>query len=55
MDFIERIFHWSPDHGNGMLEALIFASVLVVPVVFALVRAVVGMARSRRLRLRIGS
>ncbi|HEV8691008.1 MAG TPA: hypothetical protein VGQ91_11975 [Ideonella sp.] len=24
MDFIERLFGWSPDDGNGMFELLLF-------------------------------
>ena len=25
MDFIERLFGWSPDDGNGLLEFMLFA------------------------------
>jgi hypothetical protein len=55
MDFIERIFHWSPDHGNGTLEVLILVSVLLVPVVFAVVRAAFGMAKCWPPKLRRGN
>ena len=34
MDFIERIFHISPDGGSGVLEfAIIFALLLIPPAV----------------------
>ena len=32
MDFIERIFHMSPDGGNGSLELTIFLVFLLVPI-----------------------
>jgi hypothetical protein len=45
MDFIERVFHLSPDHGNGSFEAmLVFAFVLVVTF------AILGIRRRIRLR-----
>ncbi len=42
MDFIERLFHVSPDGGNGALEALL----LLIPI------AVVGLAILLRRKLR---
>ena len=30
MDFIERIFGFSPDHGNGAFEAIILITVVMV-------------------------
>jgi len=38
MDFLERIFHFSPDGGNGMLEAIVMLSLVLVPVVTFLTR-----------------
>ncbi len=32
MDFIERIFHLSPDHGSGMLEAAVLLLFFAIPV-----------------------
>jgi len=32
MDFIERIFHLTPDHGDGTLETLIVLAVVAVPI-----------------------
>lgn len=33
MDFIERIFGWSPDGGNGSLEVLLF----LIPIIGLLI------------------
>lgn len=38
MDFIERIFHLSPDHGSGVLEATILVIVFVLPIAVAVLR-----------------
>jgi hypothetical protein len=38
MDFIERIFHLTPDHGDGTLETLIVLAVVVVPIVVRALR-----------------
>lgn len=38
MDFIERIFHISPDHGNGTLEIAILIAVLLPGLVAAVWR-----------------
>lgn len=38
MDFIERIFHISPDNGNGTLEIAILIAVLLPGVIAALWR-----------------
>ena len=38
MDFIERIFHLSPDQGNGTLEFTIILVIAAIPVCVALVR-----------------
>ena len=35
MDFIERIFHISPDNGNGTLEIAILIAVLLPGVIAA--------------------
>ena len=35
MDFIERLFGWSPDGGNGMLELLLLAGLIAIPAVRA--------------------
>jgi hypothetical protein len=36
MDFIERIFHISPDGGSGVLEFAITFAVLLIPLLVAL-------------------
>ncbi len=28
MDFIEKLFHIAPDHGNGMLEVFVISAIL---------------------------
>jgi hypothetical protein len=33
MDFIERLFGWSPDGGNGMFELLLLAGLIAVPAI----------------------
>jgi hypothetical protein len=38
MDFIERIFHISPDGGSGSLELAIILVVMAVPVVSVVFR-----------------
>jgi hypothetical protein len=38
MDFIERIFHVSPDGGTGSLELAIMLVLLVIPLAVALHR-----------------
>jgi hypothetical protein len=38
MDLIERIFHVSPDHGNGALEAILALAILAVPIAWAVLR-----------------
>ena len=38
MNFIEQIFHVSPDNGTGALEATILIVVLIAPIVFAVLR-----------------
>jgi hypothetical protein len=38
MDFVEQIFHISPDGGNGTLELAIAFAVFVIPLVAATVR-----------------
>jgi hypothetical protein len=38
MDFIERIFHLTPDHGDGTLETLIVLAVVAVPIVVRALR-----------------
>jgi hypothetical protein len=43
MDFVERIFHISPDHGSGLTEIAIFAVLVAIPLLFAALRN-----RSRR-------
>lgn len=35
MDFIERLFGWSPDGGNGMLELLLLVGLIAIPAVRA--------------------
>jgi hypothetical protein len=42
VDFIERIFHISPDHGNGTLEITILIAIVLPGVI-----AAVGRHRSR--------
>ncbi len=39
MDFIERIFHMSPDGGSGLTESLVLLVVALVPLAFAALRA----------------
>jgi hypothetical protein len=38
MNFVEQIFHFSPDNGTGALEATILIVLLMVPMVFAVLR-----------------
>jgi hypothetical protein len=38
MEFIERIFHISPDGGSGALELALFLIPVIVAVVFLLAR-----------------
>jgi hypothetical protein len=38
MDFIERIFHLSPDNGSGVLEAAILVAALIIPIAFGILR-----------------
>jgi len=38
MDFIERIFHFAPDGGSGVLESAIVLVVLVVLLAVAMLR-----------------
>jgi hypothetical protein len=38
MDFIERIFHLSPDGGTGSLELAILLAVIAIPVTIVLLR-----------------
>jgi hypothetical protein len=38
MDFIERILHLSPDHGDGTLEAVLLFAILAVPIAWAILR-----------------
>ena len=38
MDFIERIFHLSPDYGDGTLETLIVLAIVAVPIVVRALR-----------------
>jgi hypothetical protein len=38
MDFIERLFYISPDHGDGTLEAIIVVVVLALPFVLFFLR-----------------
>jgi hypothetical protein len=38
MDFVERIFHLSPDGGSGALELAITFAVFVIPMVAATIR-----------------
>jgi hypothetical protein len=38
MNWIEAIFHYAPDHGNGMAEAL-FLLASIVAIVVAIVRS----------------
>jgi hypothetical protein len=45
MDFVERIFHISPDHGDGSFETMLFFAFLLV-VSFA----ILGLLRRTRLR-----
>lgn len=35
MDFLERIFHISPDHGTGLTEVSILVVLFAVPLLFA--------------------
>lgn len=51
MDFIERIFHISPDNGNGTLEIAILIAVLLPGVVAAMWRRLsrdISLSRSRK-------
>ncbi len=38
MEFIERIFHMSPDGGSGALELALFLVPVIVVVIFRLAR-----------------
>jgi hypothetical protein len=38
VDFIERIFHISPDHGSGALEVTILVTVFAIPIVTVILR-----------------
>jgi hypothetical protein len=38
MDFIERLFHISPDNGSGLTELALLTAVLAVPLLFAILR-----------------
>jgi hypothetical protein len=49
MDFIEKVFHVSPDHGNGTAEFVIYGA-LVVLIVFSVAKARVKWVRQRRAR-----
>jgi hypothetical protein len=40
MDFIERIFHVSPDGGSGLLEIAILLVLVAVPAAAVLFRAI---------------
>jgi hypothetical protein len=48
MDWIEQIFHVSPDGGNGALEALYFAVAFVAVVGVVFRRRIGNWARGRR-------
>ncbi len=50
MDWIERIFHVSPDGGNGTLEALYYALAVLATVGFAFRRRLGRWAGARRRR-----
>jgi hypothetical protein len=39
MDFIERLFHLSPDNGSGLTEAAIAAALFAVVCLFFALRA----------------
>jgi hypothetical protein len=39
MDFIERVFHISPDNGNGLTEAAILAALIAVVCAFFALRS----------------
>lgn len=49
MDFIERLFHVAPDHGNGMLEVFVLSAILAVPLAYAALRTIAAIRRSRSL------
>jgi hypothetical protein len=49
MDFIERLFHVAPDHGNGTLEVFILSAILAVPLAYAALRTIAAIRRSRSL------
>jgi len=53
MDFIERIFHMSPDHGNGAFEALMLFAILAVPIAWAVVRAASAVGKKAHLRVMV--
>jgi ABC-type phosphate transport system permease subunit len=38
MYFIERVFHLSPDHGSGVLEATILLTLFLIPIAIAIFR-----------------
>jgi hypothetical protein len=52
MDFIERLFHVSPDNGTGVTEALLLVGVLLILIMASVgVRVIfarLGLARRRK-------
>ena len=50
MDFIERIFHISPDGGSGATEALYIGVVVVIALGIACRRKLTGLIRRRSAR-----
>jgi len=44
MDFMERVFHMSPDHGSGAFEACIFLVIFLIPLAVTISRT----SRKRR-------
>jgi hypothetical protein len=52
VDWIERIFHVSPDGGNGALEAVYYAVAAAAVAGFAFRRRLGRRARARRRRER---
>jgi hypothetical protein len=47
VDFIERLFHISPDGGSGATEAAYIVAITAVVVVLALRRRIAGLIRRR--------
>jgi hypothetical protein len=47
MDFIERIFHLTPDHGDGTLETLIVLVVVAVPIAVRALRITLKQSGAR--------